>query len=282
MRSAAQWKTLYAHERASLGEVGLVERLERAPVLDLPRQGALVFPHTLASVTGHFTAAVARAVVRSGASEVLALGVLHGARESDAEHVRRARAGDPDARLALRGVHPGDAPLCAEEFSLDGFVALLALAAAREGTRPPRVDARYPFLVGDTPAELPGIDDLARLAESMPVVATTDPVHHGAGYGTPERQRRSERDGATHAWARACIDRQLDLLSHGEWTAFARLAEDVRSDFRDAGPALAHVLRANGVPRGEICDLSLVDYAEVLDADPPTWVAAPLMRVVVE
>jgi hypothetical protein len=281
VKTAAQWKTLYAHERASLGEVGLVERLERAPAVELPRGGALVFPHTLASVTGHFTAAVARAVVRSGASEVLAIGVLHGARASDAELVRRARAGDADARGALRAVHSGEAPVCAEEFSLDAFAAFLALAAAREGARAPRVMARYPFLVGDAPADVPGIDELARLAERMPIVATTDPIHHGAGYGTSEPRRRSERDEATHAWARACIDRQLDLLSRGEWAAFAGLAEDVRSDFRDAGPALAHVLRATGsVPRGEIRELTLVDYAEVLAADRPTWVAAPLLRLV--
>jgi hypothetical protein len=179
----------------------------------------------------------------------------------------------------LRGVHPGDAPVCAEEFSLDNFSALLALAAAREGVRPPRVVARYPFLVGDAPADLPGIDELARLAERLPVVATTDPIHHGAGYGTPEGARRSERDEATHAGARACIERQLELLSRGEWAAFARLAEEVRSDFRDSGPALGHVLRGGGAFDGRIQELSLVDYAEVLAADRPTWVAGPLLRV---
>jgi hypothetical protein len=112
----------------------------------------------------------------------------------------------------------------------------------------------------------------------MPVVATTDPLHHGAGYGTPEDRRRSERDESTHAWASACIQTQLDQLARGEWAAFARLAAEVRSDFRDAGPVLAWLLRQRGPVRGDILELHLVDYAEVLDAEAPTWVAGPLMR----
>lgn len=279
VKTAAQWKSFYAQERGSLGEVGLRERLERAPELALPARGALVFPHTMASVTGHFVAAVALAVVRAGADEVLALGVLHGARDADRDLVRRARAGDAAARTALRKVHVEGDPACAEEFSLDAFAAMLALAAAREGKRAPRVVARYPFLVGDDPASLPGLADVARLAERMPVVATTDPLHHGAGYGTPEARRRSERDPETHAWATACIEEQLALLSRGEWAAFARLAEDVRSDFRDTGPVLAHLLRGGAAPRGEIHELRLVDYAEVLGSEAPTWVAGPLMTM---
>lgn len=277
-KTAAQWKTFYAHERARLGEVGLAERLDRAPEVELPPGGALVFPHTMLSMTGDLTAAVARAVVRSGADEVLALGVLHAGREKDADVVRRARAGDTAARAALRGVHEAGEAICDEEFSLDGFEAMLALAAAREGREPPRVHARYPFLVGDDPASLPGLGDVAKLAARMPVVATTDPIHHGAGYGTPPEGRRSERDEATHEWARACIERQLDLLSRGDWPAFARLAADVHSDFRDDGPALAHLLRQRGAPRGDVVELRLVDYAEVLDTDAPTWVAGPLLR----
>jgi hypothetical protein len=139
---AADWKTFYAHEREKLGDVGIAERLDRAPDVSLPAGGALVFPHTMLSVTGHLTAAVARAVVRSGADEVLALGVLHGGREGDADAVRRARSGDAQARAALRKVHEGGDAVCAEEFSLDHFLAFLALAAAREGRPAPRVHAR--------------------------------------------------------------------------------------------------------------------------------------------
>lgn len=279
MKTAAEWKVFYARERAALGEVGLRERLERAPELELPAGGALVIPHTRMAVTGDLTAAVARAVVQSGADEVLALGVLHGAREEDADQVRRAKAGDMAALQALRRVHDGGDALCADEFSLDNFAAMLSLAAAREGRKAPRVVARYPFLVGERP-DLPGMDEVARLAERLPVVATTDPIHHGAGYGTPEGARRSERDEATHVWALGRIDEQLRLLARGEGAAFARLAADVRSDFRDTGPVLFELLRGGAEPRGEVVELRLVDYAEILGAEHPSWVAGPLMRVV--
>lgn len=278
-KKAAEWKTFYAHEREKLGEVGIAERLDRAPDVAVPTGGALVFPHTMLSVTGHLTAAVARAVVRSGADEVLALGVLHGGRRSQADLVKRARGGEQAARHALRKVHAGDDPLCAEEFSLDNFVALLELAARRERKKPPRVHAYYPFLVGDDPERLPGITEVAKLAESMPVVGTTDPIHHGNGYGTAIEALRHETDEATQTWAHSCIESQLDLLARGQWSAFARLTAEVRSDFRDVGPVLGWLSRRTGTPGGSILELHLVDYAEVLGADAPTWVAGPLMKV---
>jgi hypothetical protein len=281
VKAAAEWKLFYAQERAALGEVGLRERLERAPEVGFPKGGALVFPHTRIAATGDLTASAARAVVRSGADEVLALGVLHGGREAEADRVRRARAGDAAERVALRRVHHAEEPLCVEEFSLDNFVVMLALAASAEGKKSPRVLARYPFLVGDDP-NVPGIDEIATLATRMPLVATTDPMHHGAGYGTPENSRRSQRDDGTHSYAHACITRQLECLARGDWSSFERLAADHRSDFRDTGPVLFEILRGEGSPRGEILDLRLVDYADVLESDDPTWVAGPLMRVVVE
>jgi len=279
VKTAAQWKRYYAAERASLGDVGLLQRLDAAPLVVVPERGALVFPHTMASMTGHFTAAVAEAVLRSGADEVLAIGVLHGGREADADLVRRARAGDLDGRTRLRRVHTADDALCAEEFSLDAFAAFLELASKRAAKKAPRLVARYPFLVGESPGDVPGIEEVTRLASRMPVVATADPMHHGAGYGTPESERRSGQEDATRAWARDCIQRQIELLCEGRWSAFAKLAADARSDFRDAGPALAHALRAAGEPGGEILELQLVDYAEALDAEGPTWVAAALARV---
>lgn len=276
MKTAAQWKKFYAEERAALGPMGLAERLDRALQVDLPPGGALVFPHTRLAVSGDSTAAVARAVVRSGAQDVLALGVLHNGVQAESAAVARARSGDAGPRARLRRVYEAGNPFCAEEFSLDNFAALLALAAGREGKAPPRVHARFPFLVGDDPVDLPGSAELEALAAQMPVVATTDPVHHGAGYGTPEGQRLPLSDEASVAWTRGCIQQQLDLLSRGDFPAFARLAAQVRSDFRDVGPVLAHLLRGS---TGEILDLRLVDYAEVLGAEAPTWVAAPLMRV---
>lgn len=133
MKTALAWKRFYEAERESLGEAGVAERLERAPDAALPPRGALVFPHTKLAVSGHLVAAAARAVVRSGADEVLAIGVLHGAREEDAALVARARRGEPDAVAALRRVHgvgaPGDDGRADEEFSLDGFAAADVVAA---------------------------------------------------------------------------------------------------------------------------------------------------------
>src|SRR5579859_5225892 len=93
-KTARAWKEYYSKERREIGDIGLRALFDRAPHIDLPPGGALVFPHTKARVSGHLVAAVARAIVEARCDEVVALGVLHGAREQDQEQVRRARAGD--------------------------------------------------------------------------------------------------------------------------------------------------------------------------------------------
>ena len=275
-KSARAWKAYYEAERETLGAAGLADLLERAPRFGLPPRGALIFPHTKATVSGTLIAAVARAVVDAGHDEVLALGVLHGAREDDAELVRRARAGDAAARGRLRQVHAPSSPHVAEEFSLDAFVALLAVAAERAGRPPPRVHARHPFLVGPTPADLPGLDELRALrARGCALLATTDPVHHGVGYGTAPAEARALDDPSTLDFARASVDAQLACLAAHDFHGFEREVTAARSDFRDVGPVLATLLEAPFAPT--VHALMLVDYADALGTPSPTWVAAALV-----
>ena len=168
---------------------------------------------------------------------------------------------------ALMGTNYASATIAADRglksfnLSLDAFMALLALAPRRV-----KVHARYPLHVGDAPASLPGIDEVARLAERMPVVATTDPVHHGIGYGDAPGQQRA---AAQH------IDAQLRALEAHDYAAFVSACKSARSDFRDAGPALAHVI---GQARFDVKALELVDYSQALEAASPTWVAGALIR----
>lgn len=282
MKTSRQWKEFYRRERESLGEERLLHLLETATPVRVPECGALIFPHTRLDVTGDLVAAVARAVVESGREEVLALGVLHGGREEDAPLVAAARAGDPAARAALRRVHgpdvPGDRGLWAEEFSLDGFCALLDLAALNAGHSRPRVHLRYPFLVGDDPHSLPGLDELRGVIDrGAALVATADPIHHGVGYGTPVEVRRRADDIRALPLARESVERGLGFLARSDFTAFASHCTSERSDFRDAGPVLAALLSPHGEPlTAHVLDLRLVDYSEVLGAAPPTWVAGGL------
>ncbi len=293
VKSAREWKEYYALERAQLGEAGLLALLDRARTVPLPKKGALVFPHTRLERSGELAAAVALSVVRSGCDEVVALGILHGGREVDAQLVRRAREGAPSARSALRRVHgpdtPGDGGYWVEEFSLDGFLALVELAAKREGKKAPRVVARYPFLVGEQPSEIPGADELrARVEKGAALVATADPIHHGAGYGAREEDRLPREDPQTLEFARWTIDRGFRLLASRDFAGFLRHAAEVRSDFRDTGPMMTWLVEPEGAPVSqraararpplevEILDLILVDYSKALDAPAPTWVAGAL------
>lgn len=279
MRTAHEWKRYYADERLRLGEHGLRALLDRAEPLDVDRTtGAIVVPHTRLDVTGDQVAAAVATVLASGADRVLALGVLHGARRSDHDRVAAARAGDPVALVQLRGVHD-ETGLAAEEFSLDAFGELLALGAAATG-RSVEVVRRYPFLVGDDPSTLPGLDDLVEtLADGAALVVTTDPIHHGVGYATPPDECRPADDPATVAAARAAIVEQFDALSEGRFADFVASTETHRSDFRDTGPTMAALVGPGF--ETTLHALELVDYADALAAPRPSWVAGALATVAV-
>ncbi len=266
VKSAKEWKEHYRLERESLGAAGLRALVERAPDVSLPDHGALVFPHTHLRASGHFTAAVARAVVRSGRDTVLALGVLHRPR---------------DGAESLRRVHsPGE--VTKDEFSLDGFEALLRVCASVEEKPAPRLVARFPFLAGEKPEDMEGIEELFSLrARGAALVATADPIHHGAGYGTPlaEQRPRSESLG----FARASIEEGLALLARRDYGAFLEQCKKARSDFRDAGVVVAALLSREGELEASVLDLDLADYSETLRAPDPggtdeSWVAGALIR----
>jgi hypothetical protein len=274
--SAFAWKQFYAAERERLGRNALLAMVDDAEPLELRRGGAIVVPHTRIEITGNQIAAAVATVLASGAEQVLALGVLHGARRADRDLVAAARAGDGNARAALRGVHD-ETGLAAEEFSLDGFVEMLTLAADEAG-RSIQTVRRYPSLVGDDPASLGGIEQLEQLAaDGALLVATTDPIHHGHAYDTPADRCLDADNPDTIAAARSAVDDQLAALSDHRFGDFAQLTERHRSDFRDTGPVLAHLVGRGFAP--EIHALTLVDYADVLDAARPSWVAGALVTI---
>ena len=275
--TAAEWKRWYAAERAAMGDAGINRLFDAAPELDCPPRGALVFPHAKLAVCGPQVAAVARAV--SGVEEVVALGVLHAGRASDAELVKAAKAGDAAARGRLRRLHgPGadrDEGFWKEEFSLDNFKALLEFAAKRAGRRAPRVIERYPFLSGSSPGSLQGLDELRTLlARGAALVVTTDPAHHGHGYGTPAGRILDDIASSTAARVLEGLSSAFDKLARREYLDFLRECDEQRSDFRDTGPAMAALLE--GPLSSRVIELRLIDYSDVLEAPRPTWVAAAL------
>ena len=274
MDSAFEWKQYYAAERSALGRDGMLALLDEAPAAVLADGGALVVPHTRLQVTGSQTAAAVNGVIACGADRVLAIGVLHGGTRGDAATVGAARAGDAAATGLLRRVH-FESDHAGEEFSLDAFTEMLAVAA-RRARRSIEVIRRYPFLVGDDPGTLPGLDELrAFVDEGCALVVTADPLHHGIGYGDHRSVARDEHDPQTLRWASEAIAAQAAALSAHRFAEFQQLAAAYRSDFRDSGAVLALLLG-----RGftwSIDELALVDYSTTLNAPAPTWVAGALV-----
>ena len=108
-------------------------------------------------------------------------------------------------------------------------------------------------------------------------MATADPLHHGVGYDTPSAECRPQGEASTAAWARASVQEGFDRLAARDAAGFLCHAAGARSDFRDPGPVLAHLLGGTASRlRATMHDVRLVDYAAVLGAPAPTWVAGAL------
>lgn len=256
----AWWRAFYARERAATDLDALLRQAD-PPGLALPSGGAVVVPHTRLAGSGAMLAAAAQAIVRSGATRVLALGPLHG--------LPRARDGSVPA--PLHGVLlPG--PASAEEFCLDHLTALLARAAAAAGLPAPAVLPRWCGALPATGA-IPGLAAARTELEAGAVVmATVDPIHHGHGYGTPTAELRA--GPAALPWAREGILAQLHAAQAQDR---ARLLLAARAWRSDGATVLAVLRELLGPWQARLERLDLTDYAGVLAAAPPTWVASALV-----
>lgn len=268
MPNARWWKQYYADERESLGIKHLEQLILDSQSWALPENGAIIFPHTRLSASGHLIATAARAIVESERKAVLALGVMHRPRDDDGGK--------------FRGIHgptaPNDFGLWSDEFSLDNFAAMLIIASRLVGKPTPKLIARYPFLTGGDPESLIGFEELQSLMhDGAALVATADMIHHGVGYDTPKELLRSRQASESIVWAKQRILGSLSYLSSNDYSAFLDDCTELRSDFKDSGPVLAALINSvDAVVSVE--DLLLVDYSDVLDAPEPTWVAGALVR----
>ncbi len=248
-----------------------------APVLE--GGGAVVFPHVSLDVCGHHVAAAVHACLDSGAGRVLALGVLHALTdELEGARVRVADGGDPSMEDSWGIQGPGLAGRTdwTREFSLLNFLFLMREETARRGVDGPELLVRYPYLAGGRPDALPGIGELERAARDSVVVATADPFHHGIGYGDPAGVAMVPGAGGLEL-ARRRIEEGLSLLRAGDHAGYNRHCVEAKSDARDVGQVLRHLL---GPVEGHVLDLVADDMSAAYDAPSPTWVAGALIELV--
>ena len=260
---------------ARLLDAGHAWRL--APVLE--GGGAVVFPHVSLEVCGHHTAAAVHACLDSGADQVLVLGVLHALTdELEQARVRVANGGDPSVEDSWGIQGPS---LCGRtdwtrEFSLLNFLFLWHEETARRGIGGPELITRYPYLAGGNPEAMPGIEELEHIARNAVVVATADPFHHGIGYGDAADEVLAPGAGGLEV-ARRRIEEGLALLRDRDYAGYNRHCVDAKSDVRDVGQVLRHLL---GPVAGRVLDLVADDMSGPYCAPSPTWVAGALIELV--
>ena len=120
---------------------------------------------------------------------------------------------------------------------------------------------------------MPGIEELAKLAENSVIVSTADPFHHGIGYGTPESEALNPHEGGLEL-AQETIEEGMEILSSGDYWGYNQHCVEAKSDHRDAGQVMRYI---RGPMKGKILDLTYSVAEELYNAPPPTWVAAPLI-----
>jgi hypothetical protein len=272
---------LYRAEHAALGERGTLERLELARQWDLAPTlragGVLVFPHAGVADCGHQVAAVVHACLDSGADRVIVISVLHAFTDAMEEARIRVAAGEDPAQWPFWGIQGPGIPGREEwrgDHALISFRHFWQAETQRRGIRGPEVVERYPYLAGGQPERLPGIEELADLAEDAVVVSTADAFHHGLGYGDPPERARHPHDGGLDL-ARRTIEEGMAILGRGDYPGYNQHCVRAKSDARDAGQVFRYL---RGAMRGRILDLTFSDASELYHQLPPTWVAAALIE----
>jgi hypothetical protein len=272
---------LYRREHEELGERGTLERLERGREWDLAPTlaagGVVVFPHAGVFDCGHQIAAAVHGCLDSGADRVVVVSVLHAFTDEMDEARQRVSAGEDPSAFPFWGVQgPGldGRDEWTHDHALISWRHFWKAETKRRGVAGPEVVERYPYLAGGRPERLPGIDELAALAEDAVIVSTADPFHHGIGYGDPPEQALAPHEGGLER-ARETIEEGIALLGRGDYAGYDRHCVEAKSDARDAGQVFRYL---RGELRGEIVDMAYTDAAELYESPDPTWVAAPLVE----
>lgn len=275
---------LYAREHAELGDSGTIEHLEKARQWNLSGTlnagGVLVFPHAGVQDCGYQIAACVLAALDSGADKVIVISVLHAFNDGMEQARRRVAAGGDPAKEEHWGIQgpgidgriewTGDHALISWRHFWDAEVKRRGLSEAKT----PKVYERYPYLAGGKPELLPGIDELAKLAEDAVIVSTADPFHHGIGYGdAPEDAYQPDAEGLAHA--KSVIEEGLAILSKGDYWGYNQHCLKAKSDARDSGQVYRYL---RGPMTGEVLDITYTDSTELYNQPPPTWVAGALIE----
>jgi hypothetical protein len=277
----ADIQKLYRAEHEALGEKGTLALLEKARQWDLAPTlqagGVIVFPHAGVADCGHQIAAAVLACLDSGAERVLVISVLHAfTDEMEAARVRVANGAEvsQEAFWGIQGPGLAGKDNWRHDHALYSFRHFWQAETRRRGIKGPQVIERYPYLAGGKPELLPGIEELAGLAQDSVIVSTADPFHHGLGYGdAPENSYFPEAGGLE--LARQTIEEGIDILARGDYWGYNQHCVRAKSDARDAGQVFRYL---TGPLSGRILDLTYSDASQLYHQPPPTWVAAALIE----
>ena len=319
------WKAYYRAEREREHNRAVIADYFAAAATDpevdraLGRGAILSFPHTALAYAGPLQARVIAGLVRAGVTRIIALGVLHTSVLPEPYAGYRALIADPTGDTAARAaaaaaltgafVPSGDeiatsfgpvplVPFTAgdairadddilkNEFSLDTFLSLLAVHAARMGIDPPPVAPIYVGLTYDPVHDsFAAATAVARALQSLvtpstAIVTTGDLVHYGTAYSDPERIAAMPTDRRTlEEYFLPEVENTIARgLAGDHMAAFTRAQATLASDQRYVLPVIAELLGPGANYR--IIHFELSDYAGILSVAPPCYVASSLVAFI--
>lgn len=289
---STSYRSVYDSERASLTQAEINDLLDRGKKLEsettltqtLSKGGSALFPHTNIRSCGDQTAAVVYASLtachQTGKNQILLIGVLHSLTETLKKALQKETANEDLSDEPCRGIFGPGLPfeeIYSEEFSLDTYMFLLHQAAKRAGVDLPKVIIRYANLAQGHPETFPRIEEITRIARESIVIATADLYHHGVSYKISPRSALDISPNALD-FAREKIETGLKLLSKCTYLEYRDYALESRSDSKEIGQLLMHLL---GPLESQFRDIRLVDVSDLFEGTPkPNWVAACLVELI--
>ncbi|MBE0635957.1 hypothetical protein IH601_08175 [Candidatus Bipolaricaulota bacterium] len=312
-----EWKACYDTELRSPGAREKIAhwlqaaRQDDASTEPFGRRTVLSFPHTALDYSGFLQARVASWLYQMEFRRVIALGVVHGSLIPQARIAADPQASSQDRDRAFLEVAGGfralatrrDTPFGAvateiaempadgvvrpepqgmlqREFSLDTFCAIVRLAADVFEAEPLPI---IPVYIGMTRHPITGSFDTAALLaqwlrtqwdDATAIVTTGDVVHYGEFYGSTNEGAdvgaltSRFRGRLDDLFVCAFIDRDYEL-------AYQMSLRELKSDQRDILAVLMGLMGDAAV--AEVVSFELSDYADILTAAPPCFVASALI-----
>ncbi|MCP4177454.1 MAG: hypothetical protein GY756_06790 [bacterium] len=281
---------IYKKDLDDLGEEGIKSFLNNSNKYALEsvlnKTGFLTFPHTKIKDCGNQVAEVVNACLNTSKEKIIFVGTYHTATKEMLDAKNRVLNGITTVyEEPLRGIYgiiDSNLNSWKEDHCYYAFDKFLEIAAKEKGVKKPELIKVFPFLVGDDPGSLDGIELCKQLFKNSAIVSTGDMAHHGIGYRNrgyaKDLEEIYEPDISGINEITKFVKTGFDILINSKYSEFHQhCARITGGDWADCGVLLHHLIKPN---KYSIIETGFSDFSNdsIYNDDSPTWVISTLTK----